>query len=297
MKKIILSTLVSSMLLTNIVASDTINPTSKEVSTKATQIATKKANDNKVKLAKEALTSLELTTKALDELNKNNIDKAKKDIELSLGKLEAILAAENTPKLLPIENNIIVKNFIGTDNDVQEALNNVKTLLSQGKVQEAGELLITLQSEIDITIVNLPLATYPDALKLASKYIIEDKPQKAKEVLKLALNTFTEVKMIVPIPLINIIQLVNVAAEIAKDDKKQALIYLASASDELDKAEKLGYLSESTTSYKQLHTMIKNVEKEIKGSNKAEKLFEKLSEKLKEFKEKIFSSNSKKSKK
>jgi hypothetical protein len=38
---------------------------------------------------------------------------AKKNIELALGKLESILLAKNTPKLLPIENRMVVKNFIG----------------------------------------------------------------------------------------------------------------------------------------------------------------------------------------
>ncbi len=39
--------------------------------------------------------------------------------------------------------------------------------------------------------------------------------------------------------------------------------------------------------------MIKNIEKEIKGKNKAEKLFDELKEKLKDFKDKIFQKKSK----
>jgi len=66
-----------------------------------------------------------------------------------------------------------VKNFAGTAKDVERNIEIVKELLDKGKVQEAGELLITLQSEIDIIVVNLPLLSYPDALKLASKYIID----------------------------------------------------------------------------------------------------------------------------
>jgi len=294
MKKVLLSTLVSSMLLTSVLGADSNkNLTSKEVSVKATQEATKKAENNKVKLIDEALNSLKLASKALRDLEDNKVDDAKKDIKLALGELEAILASEKSPKLLPIENRMVVKNFVGSAKDVEAAIKEVKRLLSNGRVQEAGELLITLQSEIDLTVVSLPLASYPDALKLASKYIIDDKPQKAKEVLKLALSTFTEVEHIIPIPLVNSVQLVSIASDVAKDDKQQALKYLSAASDELDKAEKLGYLSASTTTYKQLHKMIKNIEKEVKGPNKAEKLFEELAEKLKEFKDKIFSSSDK----
>jgi ribonuclease HII len=292
MKRTLLSTLVASLLLTSFTVADSNTTlTSKEVSANATKNATKKANNNKVELIKEALSSLELSAKALKELNKNKVDDAKKSIELALGKLESILAAKDTPKLLPIENRIVIKNFIGGADDVTAALKSVEELMDKGKIQEAGELLYSLQSEIDMTVINLPLATYPDALKLASKYIIEKNPEKAKEILTLALSTFSEVEQIIPIPLINTVDLVAIASDIAKENKEQALKHLALANDELNKAEKLGYVSKSTTTYKQLHKLIENVEKEVKGPNKAEKLFKELGEKLKEFKEKILSSD------
>jgi len=294
MKKTLLSTLVSTLLLSSVaIADEHKNLTSQEVSAKATQTATTKAKDNKVKLVQEALESLKLSAKAVDELNQNKVDDAKKTVELALGKLESILVAEHTPKLLPIENQIVIKNFVGTSEDVSKALAEVKKLLALGKVQEAGELLISLQSEIDITTVSLPLASYPDALKLASKYLIEKHPAKAKHVLEIALNTFAQDEQIVPIPLINALELVAVASDIAKEDKEQALKHLAMAKDDLKKAELLGYVSSSTTTYKQLEELIEKTEKEIKGPNKAEKLFKELGEKLKEFKEKILSTHDK----
>jgi len=294
MKKILLSAIVSGLLLTTISAKDTKPLTSKEVSKNALVKATKRANDNRVELVKEALESLKLSTKAVVDIEKNNLKDAKRDIELALGKLEATLSSKDAPKLLPIDNRVIVKNFIGSSKDVKRAIKEVKRLLDDGKVQEARAILNTLQSEIDISVVNLPLSSYPDALKLASKYIIEEKPQKAKEVLKVALTTFANINHIIPIPLINSVDLVSAASDIAKKDKSQALKYLQVASDELDKAESLGYVSKSTTTYKNLHQMIKNIEKEIKGKNKAEKLFDELKEKLKDFKDKIFSAKEKK---
>ncbi len=292
MRKIVISTLVSTLILSSFAMADKHkNLTSQEVSKKATQVATQKAKDNKVKLVQEAIESLKLSAKAVEDLNKNKIDKAKKDIQLALGKLESILTAEHTPKFLPIDNQIIVKNFLGTSKDVKRAIDEVKRLLDNGRVQEAGELLISLQSEIDVTVVNLPLASYPDALKLASKYLIENHPKKAKHVLEIALNTFMQDEHIIPIPLINALELVNVASNIAKEDKEQALKHLEMAKDELKKAELLGYISSSTTTYKQLEDLIDKTEKEVKGPNKAEKLFKELGDKLKEFKEKILSTH------
>jgi len=281
MKKIIVSTLLSSLLLTNtIFAKSDTEPTSKEVSKNAIEIATKKAENNQVKLIQEALNSLEITAKALKNLEDNKKDEAKKNIELALGKLEVILTSKDVPKLLPIKNRLIVKNFIGDAKDVESALKKVKILIDNGKIQEARELLISLQSELDIVTVNLPLSTYPDTLKLASKYLIEGKIEEAKDTLKLALNTFVNIQTIIPIPLINTVKLVAVASNKAKENKDLAIKYLSSADDELNKAEKLGYISKSITTYKKLHTLIKNVEKEIKGENKAEKLFNELKKRV-----------------
>jgi ribonuclease HII len=295
MRKLLLSTIASSLLFTTITVADTNGTmlTSKQVSQKATQDETARVEHNQVKLVQEAIKSLELSAKALKSLNENNPKEAKKNIELALGKLEAILSAEKTPKLLPIENRILVKNFAGTAKDVDTALEQVKKLLGDGKVQQARVLLSTLQSEIDVTVVSLPLISYPNALKLASKYLIEENAEKAKKVLSLALSTFTEVEQIIPIPIINSVELIATASRIAKENKEQALKHLEFASDELTKAEKLGYISSSTTTYKQLHEMIESVEKEIKGPNKAEALFKELVDKLKEFKEKILTSDEK----
>ena len=290
MQKTLLSTLVASLFFTSVATAESSkNLSSKEVSAQATKTATTNIKSHQIELVQEALKSLELSAKAVADLNENKTDEAKKDVASALGKLEAILAAEHTPKLLPVERQMVVKNFIGTADDVTKALAEVKTLLNLNRVQEAEELLSSLQSEIDVTVVSLPLASYPDALKLASKYLIDGKPAKAKSVLEVALSTFAKEEQVVPIPLINSKELVTIASHIAKEDKEQALKHLAMASDELDKAEALGYVSKSTTTYKVLHEMISKTEKEVNGSNKAEKLFNKLDETLKEFKEKIFS--------
>ncbi len=143
MRKLLLSTIASSLLFTTITVADTNGTmlTSKQVSQKATQDETARVEHNQVKLVQEAIKSLELSAKALKSLNENNPKEAKKNIELALGKLEAILSAEKTPKLLPIENRILVKNFAGTAKDVDTALEQVKKLLGDGKVQQARVLL------------------------------------------------------------------------------------------------------------------------------------------------------------
>ncbi len=303
MKKIIMSTLVSALLInTSAFAKEDVNASItktlsvKEVNSKAVDKAKDGAAFTQKKLVQEALDSLKFAHDAFVDINVGDNKKAKEDIEKALGKLEVILSAKNAPKLLAVKNSVVVKNFLGTSKDVEQVVKEVQDLLNDGKVQEARELLSTLQSEIDVSVVNLPLASYPDALKLTSKYLLENKPKEAKEVLSLALNSFTVVSEVIPIPLINSMDLVTLASDIAKEKKDVALKYLSSASDELDKAEKLGYISKSSTTYKELHTLLEGVKKEVEGPNKAEELFKNLTNKLKEFKEKILSSSDKEEK-
>ena len=296
MKKLLLSAITASLLLTTAgVAKEQAakDATVKEVKKIAISNAKEDAGKHQTKLAAEAIESLKFAQSAVVALEHKDAKKATKDLENALGKLEVILVAKDAPKLLPVNNLIKIQEFVGTAKDVDVILKKVKKMLDDGKVQEARALMIPLSSEIDITVVSLPLASYPDALKLAAQYVHDNKLEKAKEVLYIALSTFTEVTEIVPIPLLESADLINAALRIAKEDKERALKHLDVASDALDVAEKLGYVSESTTTYKMLHEKIKEVQKEIKGKNKAEKLFESLMEKLKEFKSKVISLNEK----
>ncbi len=292
MKKLLLSAITASLLLgTAGIAKEQAakDATVKEVNKIALSNAKEDAKNNQVKLVKEAIESLKYAQSAVINLEHKDTKKATEDLEKAIGKLEVIMAAKDAPKLLPINNVIRVQEFVGTAEDVEKAVKTVKELLDDGKVQAARALMIPLVSEIDITVVSLPLASYPDALKLAAKYIHDNKPEKAKEVLYIALSTFTEVTEVVPIPLLESADLIAAASRVAKENKERAIKYLDGASDALDVAEKLGYVSKSTTTYKILHEEIKKVQKEIKGKNEAEKLFDELKAKLKEFKEKMFS--------
>ena len=294
MKKLALSTLLASLLLGGSLYANTAIKSVKEVNKGAVNKGTQNALASQKKLIAEAVNSLEFTNKALIALSKNDKDAAQKNIEKALGKLEVILAAKNAPKLLPIDSQVTMAEFVGSKKDVEMTVGTVEELLDHHKVQVARNLLNTLQSEIDVTVVNLPLATYPDALKLAAKYIHENKISEAKNVLQLALNTFEKTTTVIPLPLLKATDLINVSASLSKNGKKEdALKYLAAAEDQLDVAEALGYVSHSSNTYKSLHEVIKHVRKEIKGKNKAEKLFDELKTKLKDFKDKVFSEKAK----
>ncbi|HHD79892.1 MAG TPA: YfdX family protein [Epsilonproteobacteria bacterium] len=299
MKKIILSTLVASLLVTGVNAKETAakDASVQEVNKIVLSNAKKDANAQKAKLTQEAIDSLKETHDALVALEKKDAVLATKKLESALGKLEVILAAKDAPALLPIDSMVTANEFVGNSEDIHKTLTLIETLIAKGKVQEARTLMLPLQSEIDITVVSLPLATYPDALKLAAKYVHDNKLDKAHDVLVTALSTFTKVTEIVSIPLLKATDLIEASSVIAKDDKKRALAYLDAANESLKVAHDLGYVSKSTTTYKMMEDQIEAVKKEINGPNKAEKLFETLKASLKEFKEKVFSEKSSNEKK
>ena len=284
MKKFIISVATAALLCgtTTLMAK-----TSAEVSKTAVSNAKTTAKDNQVHVIKGAVEAVALTQKVLVDLDKKDTKSAIKDLEDAIGKLEVVLAAEKAPKFLPVDASINAIEYVGDVKQIKKSVKTVENLLDDGKVQEARVLLDTLRSEIDVVSVNLPVSSYPDALKLAAKYLHENKVDEAKAVLATALSTLVEDVVVIPIPVLKANALVIAASKIAKTDKEQALKHLAQAKAELEKAQALGYTSKSDVTYKALDEAIEKTEKEIKGKNKAEKLFEELIEKLKSFKEKM----------
>ena len=291
MKKILLSTLVASLLVSGSFAKETAakGATVKQVNTIAVNNAKQDAKDHKAKLVQEAIDSLKYAHDALVALDKKDTKSAKANIEKALGKLDVVLASEHAPKLLPVDNVITVQEFVGTSKDAKAAVTLAGVLLADGKVQAAREILLPLKSEIDVTVVNLPLATYPDALKLAAKYINDGEVEKAKAVLATALSTFVEVTTVAPIPLLKAADLIAAATAIASEDTKQAKVYLSAAQEQLKLAEALGYVSKSDVTYKALDEAIDDIKDHI-TSKEIKAKFDALKAKLKDFTSKIFSS-------
>ncbi len=288
MKKILLSSLAAITLLSTQSMALEANASTKAVSASAISQAKKdaKAKSDSVKVVKEAVESVKLVGDVLVALDKNKKDEAIKTLEKAIGKIEVVLSNPKAPVLIPLESKVIVQHFVGTSEDAATAVITSEALLSKGKVQAARRIVLGLVDEVDVATVNLPLATYPIALKEAAKYLHENKVDEAKKVLAATLNTFVDITAVTPLGILEAETLVNAASKIAKSDKKLALAHLDQAKEALKRAKVLGYTSSSDTTYKMLNDAISAVEKEIKGKNEPAKLFEELKAKLKEFKEK-----------
>jgi tetratricopeptide (TPR) repeat protein len=281
MKKFLTSIAVASLLVTTSFGADA---KTNEVSKNAVIKAEKNAQNTA--LIKEAVKAIQYTQDALIYLNGKNIKQAKESIKKAIAELSDLLNRPNTPYLLPVDVQIEAYQFKGKLTDIAKLVREAKVLIADNKLPEAREVLNTLRSEIIIKTVNLPIATYPEALNLALKYINENKIKEAKEVLAMALSTLVETKTIIPIPLIKAQALIQKAQETVKKDKKQALNYLSEAKKQLILAETLGYTSKSDTTYKMLEDEITKLEKEIKKGKQTDSIFKDLLNKIEEFKEK-----------
>jgi len=288
MKKVLLSSIVAlSLLGTQAMALDA-NASTKAVSASAISKAKKAAQvkSSEVKIVKEAVESVKLVGDVLVALDKNKKDEAIKTLQKAIGKIEVVLSNPKAPALIPLDSKVIVQKFVGSAYDVENAVITAKAFLDNKRVQDARRVVTALVDEIDVSTINLPLATYPVALKEAAKYLHSNKVDEAKRVLQATLNTFVNITSITPIGILEAENLINAASKIAKTNKKLALSHLAQAKEALKRAEALGYTSRSDTTYKMLNEAISQVEKEIKGKNEATKLFDELKAKLKEFKDK-----------
>jgi hypothetical protein len=291
MKKILLSSLVASLLVTGSFAKETApkDATVKQVNTISVNNAKEEVNTHAVKVVQEAVDSLKYAQDALIALDKGNKKEATTNLEKALGKLEVTLASKNAPELLPVDSSITINEFIGSSDTIKKIVKLAKDLLDENKVQEAKEVLAPLKSEIVTTVVNLPLATYPAALKETAKLIHDDKVDEAKVLLATTLSTLVEVETIIPIPLVEATDLIAAAAVVAEEDTDKANTYLDAAQEKLKVAKYLGYVSHSDVTYKALDDAISALKLDIK-SKEIKSLFTNLQTKVKDFTSKIFSS-------
>ena len=215
--------------------------------------------------------------KAIKLLDENKDKEALAELQAATGKFDVALAANPELALVPVDSFVKISELVTTPDKLKAQLKLAKKMLADGKVQVARELLEAMQDELRISIVYLPMGTYPDAIKLATKYLLEEKREDAKAILITAINTLVTEDEIIPLGLIRAKSLVDQASKLDKTaDKKTIQELLKSAKDQLEIAKLLGYTDENSAAYEDLKGQIEALEKEVKGKNAVEKLYEKI---------------------
>ena len=202
-------------------------------------------------LASDAANAIHETQKALKYLSKGKTKEALGALEHATGKLELIVARDPALALAPAA--VTVVNY-ETSLDIAAAKKvhkRVKDLVEAGRLQEARWLLRTMASEMVTSVSNIPLATYPDAIKNAAKLIDENKMDQAKHVLEVALNTQVLTETVIPRPVVTAQESLKTAETLAEKknrtqgDNARLKASLDTARSQFEFAHALGY---STTS-------------------------------------------------
>ena len=195
----------------------------------------------------EAVSALSETRSALKALDEEKTKDALSALEKATGKLEIILARDPSLALAPTGVRTETYDIIGSLNDINKIKKDAKSLLGDDKVQAARHLLSGLASEAVIKTTNIPLATYPDAIKKAVKLIDEDKINEAKAVLQTALNTLVVTQKIIPLPVVVAESLLDDAEKLAENEERteeeseRLSDLLGAAETEIQLAQALGY--------------------------------------------------------
>jgi hypothetical protein len=234
-------------------------------------------------LDREAVTAIRETVAALNAIAANRPQDAVSAMERATGKINLVLARNPSSALIPVDVAVFVFDTAPEDDDEITVLTDAVDLaIDDMDYPAARALLRQLMSEIRVRTYNLPLATYPDALKEAARLLDQKKMQEAATILLTALGTLVAIDEIIPIPLLLAQEAIDQAQAVAQQDKNAALALLQTAKDELYRASELGY-SGHAADYNTLRDEISQLEKQVKGGEDTGSVFTRLKERLASF--------------
>ncbi len=240
---------------------------------------------------KQALEILAETQKAVDLIAKDKDKEAEDLLAKIVGQLEVLMAKDPKLALIPVDVNYETRDLVADIPAVYAAVESAQKAMDDGYYQQARQILNDLASEIVVKTTYLPLATYPDAIKLAVNLMSQGKKDEASAVLVNALNTLLVVDSNIPLPVLRAEEYIKAAAVAMeskdKDKEKTAVNYLENADYQLKLAEALGY-GKRDKEYKELADAIDVLKKAIENKEETQGKFNDLKAKIAAFKERLF---------
>ena len=244
----------------------------------------------KAELVNEAIDALMLTRKALVELDKGKTRAALDSLAEAVGKLDLLLARAPDLTLVPVDVDSMVYDVYADLKSIKKAKEEALKLLKKGEVQQARAILIPLVSEIRIRVRNLPLATYPDAIKAVVPLIDAGKLDSAKVALHEALSTIVVQDIVIPLPILRAQLMLAQAKALTQSDttadRDQLEKLLQNARYQLQLAEALGY-GDIEKDYKDLYQQLAEIEKKLKGKGSTKGLFDRVADSVSNFLERV----------
>ena len=244
---LILITAYSACVMSELALAGEQKPQDKATQSETNKRSEEKTTDKRKEIVSEAVSTLRETQDALKLLDDGKNKEALAALERATGKLEIVLARDPKVSLVPTDVRVVTRDIYGSLDSIREAKVNAEKALRDGRVQEARNLLAALASETVISTTNIPLATYPGALKEAAKLVDNNKPAEAKSVLQTALDTLVVTDVTVPLPVVAAKINLEKAQELSKkknrtqQENKELTERVTAADTQIKYAQELGY--------------------------------------------------------
>ncbi|NPA42853.1 MAG: YfdX family protein [Chlorobi bacterium] len=240
---------------------------------------------------KQAIEIIKQTGDAIKLIQEGKIDEAEKLMAKIIGELEILIAKNPELALIPVDVSYETRDLVADIPTVYKLTEAAQEAMDEGYYQLARKILSDLASEIVIKTTNLPLATYPDAMKLAAKLLDEGKNEEALAVLVTALNTLVIIEQNIPLPVLRAEEYIKAAAVVMESDDPDkievAINLLENADYQLKLAEALGY-GKRDKEYKELAEAIEALKKAIQEKRETKGMFDELKKKIEKFKIRLF---------
>lgn len=257
---------------------------SKAVQPQVDQQAAQAAAQKRKKLLAEATAALAQTQQALQALEDKKNEEALKALADVTGKLELIVARDPALALAPVSTAVVSYDLFASLDTVKVALAQARRDLADGEVQKARVLIDALASEVQIRTTNIPLATYPTAIKAITPLIDAGKIDEAKAQLQAALGTLVITTDVIALPKLRAQSLLKEAQTLtekkdrSKEDDDKLARELQAAGEQLQMAQLLGYGKKSD--YKPLYEQIDGIRKASAGGKSGVGWFDKIKKQL-----------------
>jgi hypothetical protein len=273
--------------------STTLNQPNPQSQQEIEQERQKATNEAQSSLDQDAVAALEETRNAINAIDQENTQESIQALERATGKLDILLARYPELALVPVSTQITIIDLAPRDFDLIEPIRDeAKRAVNEEDFPTGRALLYNLVSEIRTSTVNLPLETYPDAMKEAARLLHQGRTDEARAEMQLALSTLVVTEQSRPIPLINALTELAAAMALAaqgqdqqnqdQQNRDQVLRLLEDARTQLKLARELGY-ARRDPEYKELDRAIRDIERQIRAKEKTESPFAKLREKFSSF--------------
>jgi YfdX protein len=242
-------------------------------------------------VVQEAADAVKETEKALKSMENDKPKEALAALKAASGKLRVLLSNEPELGLIPVDFQMQVFDIDADLKSIEKIEKQLKELIDEHQYRLARPVLDDLASEVRVTVVSLPIATYPAAIDAIAPLIDAGKIDEAKGALYAVLSTLVITEDVTPLPILRAEALLSEAfriehtEDLSKEENREKIEKLVDdAGAQIKIAETLGYGDKDD--YKLLYESIDALKKTIHTEGFAGE-WEKLKKVLSSFKNKI----------